>query len=98
MEDKETVAFIMPKFESSMYAKLHRGIGKLGLALSIIFLVLGLIASTQGSVLNVESLFFPIMILLASSFSCYFIGFLIDKLHEIAFYSKITAEAACQGK
>jgi len=97
MEDKKTVAFIMPKFESSMYAKVHRGIGKLGLAAGIVLLVL-LVLSSDESRWNGPSSMLSIMIILASSFSCYFIGFLIDKLHEIAFYSKITAEASCHGR
>ena len=88
MRDKKTVAFIMSNFERSMYAKVHCGFGKLGLAICFISLVLSIFLSFDSRIPNGAPFLLIAAITSLRSFSCYFIGFLLDKLHEIAFYSQ----------
>jgi len=88
MWGKKTAAFIMPNFEGSMYAKAHCGFGKLGLAIRFISLVLSIFLSVDSRIPNGAPFLLLVTITSLRSFSFYFMAFLIDKLHEIAFYSQ----------
>ena len=79
-------------FKSSGWAQLHRVCGWLSLLLGFCVVVWGVAQVIEGRDNDSFALFSLGLFGLAGGMSCFFAAFLIDKLSEMAFYSKITAD------
>ena len=79
----------IPAFESSGWSAAIKGLGGLSFICALVFLII-----SQDTYSRSEREFFYILMAcgIGGGIGCFFQAFLVDKLSEVAFYSKLQAE------